>query len=181
MPSPSRAPALADLSAGEFREAMRRLAASVMIVTTRDTEGHPHGMVASSVIPVSMDPPSMLVAVNRTAGLHPALSASGRFCVNLLADHQHHLLTPFSQSGLRVQRFRSDDWSDAWPPASDRLPWLPQAPAAIECEVDLVTDYGTHTLFIGRVMSVHCPVATPDGLAPLVWLAGERAALTAAA
>ncbi len=181
MQSPASPTAWAEPAIGAFREAMRRLAASVMIVTTRDGEGHPHGMVASSVIPVSMEPPSMLVAVNRGAGLHPALSASGRFCVNLLAGHQHHLLAPFSQTSLRVERFRSDDWADAWSPAADRLPWLPQAPAAIECAVDLATDYGTHTLFIGRVLSVHCPDATAGAMSPLVWLAGERAALTAAA
>lgn len=160
-----------------FREAMRRLAASVMIVTSRDRDGLPHGMVASSVIPVSMDPPSMLVAVNRDAGLHPVLMRTRRFCVNLLADQQHHLLAPFSQSALRSQRFRSDDWCSAWTDDSAQMPWLPDAPAAIECVVDLATDYGTHTLFVGRVLNVHCATATTGATAPLVWLAGRRAAL----
>ena len=86
----------------DFRLAMRKVASSVTIVTTRDAAGMPHGMAASGVIPVSMDPPSMLVAINRSASLHPVLQASRRFCVNVLADHQHHLLAPFSQSGLRA-------------------------------------------------------------------------------
>lgn len=163
-----------------FREAMRRLAASVMIVTSRDNEGHPHGMVASSVIPVSMDPPSMLVAVNRDAGLHPVLMASRRFCVNLLSDQQHHLLAPFSQTPLRAQRFRSADWCDAWSSDSEQLPWLPAAPAVIDCDVELTTDYGTHTLFVGRVLNVHCTTTAAGAAAPLVWLAGERAALVSA-
>jgi flavin reductase (DIM6/NTAB) family NADH-FMN oxidoreductase RutF len=166
---------------GSFREAMRRLAASVMIVTSRDTDGQPHGMVASSVIPVSMDPPSMLVAVNSNAGLHPVLTASRRFCINLLGDHQHHLLAPFSQTAQRAQRFRSDDWHDAWSTDTERLPWLAGAPAVIDCAVDLATDYGTHTLFVGRVLSVQCTPAATAAAAPLVWLAGQRAALSRSA
>lgn len=162
-----------------FRDAMRRLASSVMIVTSRDVEGQPHGMVASSVIPVSMDPPSMLVAVNRDAGLHPVLLQSRRFCVNLLADHQHHLLAPFSQSALRAQRFRTGGWCHAWSGDTEQLPWLPDAPAVVDCAVDVATAYGTHTLFVGRVLSVHCASAPHSEIAPLVWLAGQRAALAA--
>lgn len=166
---------------GEFREAMRRQAASVMIVTSRDAAGQPHGMVASSVIPVSMDPPSMLVAVNRDASLHAVLLQSGRFCANLLADHQHHLLAPFSQSALRSQRFQSADWRHAWSNDPEQLPWLPDAPAVVDCAVDLATEYGTHTLFVGRVLNVHFTTTGESATAPLVWLAGQRAALAAAA
>ncbi len=158
-----------------FKDAMRQIAASVMLVTARDVDGEPHGMVASSVIPVSMDPPSMLVAVNRNAGLHPVLKRTQRFCVNLLGDHQHALLMPFSQSALRDQRFAGDGWSDIRSADTERLPWLRGAPAAIHCRVETELDYGTHTIFIGRVMSVRCEPMEP-GL-PLVWLAGQRAGL----
>ena len=143
-------PALSQDVSNGFREAMRRLAASVTIITSRDADGVPHGMVASSVISVSMDPPSMLIAVNRSAGLYPILQRSRRFCINLLSDDQSDLLKPFSTSALREQRFQSDHWRDAWTPDSERLPWLYDASASVECEVDLVTDYGTHSLFIGR-------------------------------
>lgn len=160
-----------------FREAMRRVASSVMIVTSRDMAGLPHGMAASSVIPVSMDPPSMLVAVHRDAGLHSVLLQSQRMCINLLADHQHHLLAPFSQTALRAQRFASDDWCNAHSTDTEQLPWLPDAPAVIECAVDLATDYGTHTLFVGRVLNVHCNTTAASAAPPLVWLAGQRASL----
>ncbi len=166
----------------ELKEAMRCLASSVAIVTSRDTEGQPHGMAASAVIPVSMNPPSMLVCVNRDAGLYPVVQQSGRYCVNLLADAQHHLLAPFSQTALREQRFRSEDWRDAWNPTANALPWLDKASASIECEVAESVGYGTHTLFIGRVVGVR-RAAPPAGAAvctPLVWLAGQRARLSLA-
>ena len=158
----------------DLKAAMRRLASSVSIVTSRDEQGQPHGMAASAVIPVSMDPPSMLVAVNRDAGLHPVLQRSGRYCINLLADAQHTLLAPFSQTALREQRFRSDEWRDAWSPADDRLPWLDGASSVIECDVDKSIDHGTHTLFIGRVVSVRCAEANTGAAPPLVWLDGQR-------
>jgi flavin reductase (DIM6/NTAB) family NADH-FMN oxidoreductase RutF len=159
---------------------MRRLAATVVIVTSRDEHHQPHGMVASSVIPVSMNPPSMLVAVNRECGLHSVLHHAQRFCVNLLADSQRHLLPPFSQTAQRPQRFQSDDWRDAWTHDAERLPWLPSAPAVIECVVEMATNYGTHTLFIGRVLHVRCSTASAFP-APMIWLAGQPCTLQARA
>lgn len=147
-----------------FRAAMRRIAATVALVTTRDEQGRPYGVAASSVISVSMDPPSMLVAVNRGASIHPALGLVRRFCVNVLASGQQELLDRFSQSALRDQRFAGNDWQEG--PAG--LPWLANAPAAVFCEVDRSIDYGTHTIFIGRVRDI----AFGSDAQPLVWLGG---------
>lgn len=163
-----------------FRAAMRQLAASVTIISSRDTDGTPHGMVASSVISVSMDPASMLIAVNRSAGLHPVLLRSRKFCINLLSESQGELLKPFSNSLLREKRFQSSNWRDVRSSQSGRLPWLVDAAASMECEVDLVTDYGTHSLFVGRVLVVHGEPSTASpapSAAPLVWLAGRQANL----
>jgi flavin reductase (DIM6/NTAB) family NADH-FMN oxidoreductase RutF len=113
-------------------------------------------------------------------GGYPILQRSRRFCINLLSDDQSELLKPFSTSALRDQRFQSDHWRDAWTSDSERLPWLYDASASVECAVDLVTDYGTHSLFIGRVQQVHCAPASTAGqttVRPLVWLAGQQAPL----
>nr|WP_307146159.1 3,4-dihydroxy-2-butanone-4-phosphate synthase [Rhizobium tibeticum] len=67
---------------------MRGLAAGVTIITSRDASGRPSGMAATAVIAASMDPPSMLIAVNRTASTEAAvdlaklagLSTSGVIC-----------------------------------------------------------------------------------------------------
>ena len=137
-----------------FHNAMRQLTWTENIVTSRDVDGEPHGMVASSVIPVSMDPPSMLAVVNRSASLHSVLRRSWRFCVNVLAEDQHFLLTALRLSEGRAQFFRTAEWSDAWEDDANEVPWLRNAPAAIECAVELVTDYSTHALFVGRVVCV---------------------------
>jgi flavin reductase (DIM6/NTAB) family NADH-FMN oxidoreductase RutF len=160
-----------------LREALRKTASSVTIVTSRDADGLPHGMVASAVIPVSMEPPSMLVAVNRSASIHPVLQRSRRFCVNVMCEGQHALVDVFSQSALRDQRFRCGHWRAAWAYEAERPPWLPDALAVVDCAVDVATDYGTHTVFIGRVLDVS---TTNDPVArPLVWISGQRAVFAA--
>ncbi|NBW26299.1 MAG: flavin reductase, partial [Betaproteobacteria bacterium] len=54
---------------------MRRLAATVTLVTTSDADGKRYGMLATSVTSVTMEPPMLLVCVSRSAHVHPALMA----------------------------------------------------------------------------------------------------------
>lgn len=164
------------LSSG-LKEAMRKVPSAVALVTGRDESGQPHGMAASAVISVSMDPPSMLVAVNRTAGLYPVVEATRRLCINFLAQHHEHLLEPFSRSDMRGQRFVSPEWADVEPSAPGRLPWLPNACAVVCGEVDKAVPYGTHTLFIVRVLDVLRPQELPMECQPMVWLEGRSAPL----
>ncbi len=160
----------AESLASAFRDAMRRIASSVTLVTTRDAAGRPHGMAASAVIPVSLDPPSLLIAVNRHAGLHPTLSVEGRFCVNLLADAHQALLADFSRSDRRAERFLAGQWETD----SDALPRLASAPAAVSCQVEQRIDYGSHSLFIGRVTAVQ---VAGQPARPLIWFDGAGASL----
>jgi flavin reductase (DIM6/NTAB) family NADH-FMN oxidoreductase RutF len=157
--------------AADFRTAMRRIASSVTLVTSRDPAGNPHGMAASAVIPVSMDPPSMLVAANQSSGLHPVVQSTGQFCVNLLAESHLDLLQPFSQSARRSERFASGDWREG----VNSLLYLCSAPAAVFCELDHYVDYGTHTLFIGRVTGVRLYNQEVD---PLLWFNGASASVS---
>ena len=57
----------------EFLTSMRHLAASVSIISAKDSGGKPYAMTASSVTSLSMEPPSILVCVNKSAGIHKAL------------------------------------------------------------------------------------------------------------
>ena len=70
-----------------FRAAMRRIAATVTIVTAHDGERH-HGMTATAVTSLSMAPPSLLVCINKKTFLHDIMLKADSFCVNVL--HQDH-------------------------------------------------------------------------------------------
>ena len=73
---------------------MRRLAAGVGVVTAIGVDG-PTGMAATSITSLTVEPPSMLVCVNRTAGLHAVLAPGARLCVNLLSSNQRDVAAAF--------------------------------------------------------------------------------------
>src|ERR1700744_795607 len=90
-----------DIAAG-LKKALRRMPGAVALITTRDPKtDQPSGLAASAVIPVSMEPPSMLVAVNRSASAHSAIERAGRFCINLLTTDQTGLVGLFSSGDKR--------------------------------------------------------------------------------
>lgn len=167
-PHAAPTPCWAEPAADLFRDAMRGMASTVSLVTARDDQGH-HGMAASAVVSVSVEPPSLLVAVNRGASIHQVIRATRLFCVNVLAAEQADLIRPFSSSALRHERFSNGAWSvDA-----EGLPYLAAAPWAVTCAVDAELDYGTHTLFVGRVSRM----LPGPRRAPLVWFDGRQVAL----
>lgn len=155
-----------------LKAAMRRMPGAVALITTHDpVSDRPAGLAASAVIPVSMDPPSMLIAVNRTASAHVAIERAGRYCVNLLGTSQTALVGVFSNSEMRDQRFASEDWA-----FRDGIPYLPAVCASIFCDVRERLVHGTHELFIGDVYDVRgAGEPHPD---PLGWIEGGFARLS---
>ena len=131
-----------------FVAAMRKLAATITLVTTRDMHGR-HGMAATAVASLSADPPALLVCIKRTTSLHGPVSRVKRFCVNLL-DRRHEGLFREFVARNGGSRFQVGDWAEG----AHQLPWLVDAAATVFCCVEQQIDYGTHTIFIGRVESV---------------------------
>ncbi|WP_300297752.1 flavin reductase family protein [Ferrovibrio sp.] len=147
-----------------FRAAMRRLAATVTVISTRSESGLRHGMTATAVTSVSADPPAVLACVNRSAALHAQLGLGRRLCINLLHCSQQRLSEVFSGAVEGEDRFAQGEWlSDA-----EGVPYLADAQANIFCEVEALHAYGTHSICIGRVVQVVC---RPD-VAPLVYQDG---------
>ena len=146
-----------------FRNAMRRLAATVTIVTGAEGERW-HGMTATAVTSVSADPPALLVCVNQTASLHDPLLATGRFCVNLLRVSHTELCGIFSGQRDGQERFSFGEWKCD----ETGLPYLADAQASLLCTVEVKIPYATHTVFIGRVDKVRIF----DEVKPLIYQDG---------
>ena len=130
-----------------FREAMRRFATTVSIISCSDEEGRLHGMSATAVASVCVEPPTLLICINNSTATHGALSRSGRFCANILRSFHTELSHVFSGKMRGDDRFRLGNWDRA----ADGLPFLADAQANLFCHVDRTLDYETHTLFLGRV------------------------------
>lgn len=157
------APGPADL-AGEFRLAMRRLAATVSIITAAPRLG----MAATSVASLTLEPPALLVCVNRAASIFPALGAGARFCVNVLASSHGDLSAAFGGRLPREARFGVGDWRFDGDPGT-AVPWLADAQSNIFCRVDAFLDYGTHRIVVGKVERVRLHGAVD----PLIWSDGR--------
>lgn len=150
-----------------FRHAMRRLATTIALVTAGEGEGWT-GMAATAVMSVCAEPPTLLVAVNRTASIHPVMSGNSHFCVNLLSDRHRELVGIFSGQKKGLARFETGGWQ-AGPHG---IACLPDALACLICRTTERIDVATHTLFLGEVEHV----VNHDEISPLVWVDGGFAA-----
>lgn len=159
-----------DTLVSDFRHAMRRLAATVTLVTTSDAQGQRFGMLATSVTSVTMEPPMLLVCVSRSAHLHPALMVRKQMCVNVLIDAQTALVRAFSSSLPHDERFASATWNRH--PTFD-LPYLPDAQALFFCAVDQVIEAGTHSVVLARVLESRSVAA----VRPMVYVDGRMSHL----
>ena len=147
----------------DFKAAMRRLAATVTIVSVRNGDQR-HGMAATAVTSLTTDPPSLLACVNKSASIHDPIVESGGFCVNLLACEHHHLVPTFSGKEKGEQRFAFGEWG-----VGDMdIPYLVGAQASIFCKVDKTVSYHSHTIFIGAVRRIQMT----EDVAPLVYQDG---------
>ncbi|MDR5653480.1 flavin reductase family protein [Ruixingdingia sedimenti] len=156
--------------AEKLRQSMRASAISVSLMTTRDEDGSYHGMAVTSANSLSMDPPSMMVAINRTASSHPVLMRSRTFCLNMIHNGQMEMLDLFCHSRMRAARFASPEWR----PGLRGLPYLDSAIANLFCRIDESHDYGTHTVFFGRIEDIRISPRL-DSTDPLIWINGAPA------
>ncbi len=146
-----------------LKQAMRGWGAAVTIITTNDG-GIPHGMTATAATSLTMDPPSLVVCINKSASIHDPMLRTGEFCVNLLAlDHQP-LSGAFSGKLVGQERFNLGSWSLS----QTAPPRLLGAQANIFCKVAETLGYGSHTLVVGRVTRVH----TAEDVKPLLYQNG---------
>src|SRR3989475_12705927 len=95
-PCPTALVTMHGVDPAQFRQLLGRFATGVTILTTRDARGHPIGMTASSVASVSLEPPLLLVCVDRGHDMHAAMQSTRRFVLNVLAADQEALSRRFA-------------------------------------------------------------------------------------
>ncbi len=147
--------------------AMRRVARSVTVISSAH-DGRRYSMSATAVDSLSTDPPSLLICVNRDASLYPPLDAGAAFCVNVLSARHEDLAIDCGGRLKGEARFTSGDWQVS----SHGVPYLRDAQASLVCEQDGRFEYGTHTVFIGRIREVRMS----GDVDPLVYLDGAYTA-----
>jgi flavin reductase (DIM6/NTAB) family NADH-FMN oxidoreductase RutF len=161
----TRVPAFATLthtvSSTDYRDAIGRFMTGVTVVSTRHA-GAAHGITASAVASVTLEPPTVLICLNRHSATGHAVLESGHFILNILNDSQQALAKHFAS---KIE----DKFADV--PHEDGLlgdPLITPALAHLECRVSGHSDVGSHHVFFGEVIKVH----TAEG-APLAYYRGR--------
>src|SRR5689334_2544228 len=140
-----------EVTASDFRNAMRQLTGGVSVVTAgrgRDISG----MTVTSVSSLSVDPPALIVSINREASSWPLVKRYGFFGVNILASDQIDIAERFTgKGGLKgAERFSGARWMTR----AAGVPLLAGALAVIDCEVEDIVERHSHAIVIGRVLDV---------------------------
>lgn len=129
-----------------FRRTMGSFLSGVTVVTAVH-DATVHGMTASAFVSVSMDPPLVLVSVQKKAHLHAYVHAAGAFAVSVLPEGAEAISNHFAG--------RPDAGLDpGWRHEGVRTPVLADALAWIDCTLHEAVDAGDHTLFLGRVQAM---------------------------
>jgi flavin reductase (DIM6/NTAB) family NADH-FMN oxidoreductase RutF len=145
------------VSEDEFKRALRKFASGVTVVTVA-VDGRLHGMTASSFASVSVNPPLILVCLDKASHTRSLMTKDGPFAVNVLGAGQEEVSRAFAERGVKP--------FDALGHRVGRLgsPLLDGAIAWLECRTTQVVDGGDHDVIIGEVLASELA----DG-APLVY------------
>jgi flavin reductase (DIM6/NTAB) family NADH-FMN oxidoreductase RutF len=143
-----------------LRRTLGMFATGVTIVTTRVAE-HVHGMTANAFMSVSLEPPLVLISVDRRTTMCGLLHEGRRFGVSVLAAEQSALSDRFAG------RAGADSPEPAFAVVRD-TPLVEDALAHFVAGVVRTYWGGDHSLFLGRVEYARC-----DTGAPLVFHGGR--------
>ena len=120
----------------------------VTIVTTVDQESGPAGLAANSFSSVSLDPPLVLISVDRGANSYRALESSGRYAVHILGAHQEDLCRRFARGDLSgAEKLGGISWTRGL----GGVPLLADHLARFECRVVEAVSGGDHVIYLGQV------------------------------
>ncbi len=132
------------LTSAEFRDVIGHFASGVTVITALH-DGTPYGTTASAVSSLSLEPPMLLVCLNRTSATGRAVAGAGRFAVNVLAEEQ-------ADEAMRFATKSDDKFRGlALTSGAHGEPLLGDALATLECRVVEEVTGGTHSVFLAEV------------------------------
>lgn len=149
------------LTPDEFREVISHFASGVTVITALH-DGRAYGTTASAVSSLSLEPPMLLICMNKQSETGRAVAATGKFGVNILAANQVELAERFARKGgdkFAGVAVAAGKWGE---------PLFQDALATLECRVVEETSGGTHFVFLAEVES-----GTARGGTPLAYFRGE--------
>lgn len=152
---------LQPLAPAAFRDVIGHFASGVTVITTT-VDDELHGTTASAVSSLSLEPPMLLIAMNRASATGQALLRSRSFAVNILGEGDDELARRFAAKG-------GDKFDGVDVTIGDHgQPLLVDALAQLVCRVTQQVEAATHVVFFAEV---HEATARPG--APLAYYRGK--------
>lgn len=151
-------------TAAALKAGLRRLAKAVVVITAHRGDQRA-AMTATAVSELSMDPPSLLICANRSASMFALLKEGADFCVNILDGTQRSIADRCAGGASGAERFLEGNWQRA-----ANGGWiLGGAQASFACRHEQALFYGTHGIFIGRVIEAR----VEGDIDPLIYVDGR--------
>lgn len=143
------------VSPDEFRAVLGRFPSGVTVVTTKAADGTDQGMTVSAFCSLSLEPPLVLICIEKNASVYDALTESKGFVVNVLSAKQEQIARRFAI--VDIERFEGVGFTRS----SRGYAILDDVLAVIECKRIAMSDGGDHTIIVGEVETTRAETGTP--------------------
>lgn len=144
-----------------FKSGMQLLASTVTIISTAHN-GHRAGLAATAVSSLTVDPPQLLVCINKSSRTYEQIRESQHFVVNLVPDTLTDIVSVFSSNMDQEEKFET---AGNWTKNQKNLPVLAEALASFSCKVDGQVNSNSHAVFFGLVEEIQ----TDETRSPLIY------------
>jgi flavin reductase (DIM6/NTAB) family NADH-FMN oxidoreductase RutF len=138
----------------------------VTVLTTKGADGSDQGMTVSAFCSVSLEPPLILVCIEKSASVYAALTSAPGFTINILSARQEQVARRFSI--VDIDRFEGVGFTRS----SNGYAILDDVLGLIECRRFTLYDGGDHTIILGEVEATRV-----ESGAPLLYYRGGYAQL----
>ena len=143
------------VSPDEFRSVLGRFSSGVTVVTTKAADGSDQGMTVSAFCSVSLEPPLVLICIEKTASVYDALTSAPGFVVNILSARQEQIARRFSI--VDIDRFEGVGFSRT----QNGIAVLDDVLGIIECRKFALHDAGDHTIIVAEVEATRAENGSP--------------------
>ena len=143
------------VSPDEFRAVLGRFPSGVTVVTTKGPDGSDQGMTVSAFCSVSLAPPLILICVEKSASVYPAITSAEGFAINILSAKQEQIARRFAI--IDIDRFEGVGFTRS----SNGYAVLDDVLGVLECRRFQIQDGGDHTIILGEVEATRVERGTP--------------------
>jgi flavin reductase (DIM6/NTAB) family NADH-FMN oxidoreductase RutF len=157
------------IEAQELRRVMGHFATGVSVITTQDKDGAPQGLTANAFMSLSLDPPLIIISVDKKATCYGCFEPANYFTVNFLSEDQEDISRRFATKG-------ADKFADLkWHAGGNGAAVIAGNLGYVECSITACHEGGDHTIVVGEILNV-----AANGERPLLFFKGKYQRLPAA-